>query len=159
MHGVAIARVGHLCAAIALLFATGWAAPAQSQIAGTAWLTDSKDGVVEIRPCGGKLLCGYLQGILNTYGRGAGVRDELNENPKLRSRPICGVPILGKLQQTSANTWSNGWVYDPKRGKSYDVDVTLTNPNTLSVRGYVGVRALGQTVVWTRARSDYPKCK
>ena len=143
---------------IALLIVTALPAPANSQIAGF-WLTDGRDGVVEIRPCGGGLFCGHIRSILNDYGKGPNVQDILNEKPELRSRPICGLPVLGKLQEISFGTWGNGWVYDPKRGKAYDVDVTFSQPDALSVRGYVGVRALGQTVVWTRASSNAPKCK
>lgn len=132
--------------------------PASSQITG-AWLTDARDGVVDIRGCGGGLLCGYIVSILKDYGRGAAVRDELNENVKLRSRPICGLPILGKLKQLGPNTWGDGWVYDPKRGRTFSVEVSLAGSDTLSVRGYKGVRALGQTVVWTRAAPNQPKCK
>lgn len=132
-------------------------APASSQITGS-WLTDVRDGVVEIRPCGG-FMCGYIQSILKDYGRGAGLRDERNENVQLRTRPICGLPILGKLKQVGPNTWGEGWVYDPKRGKTFSVEVTLTRPDALSVHGYKGVKVLGQTVVWTRAASGLPKCK
>lgn len=131
---------------------------AGGQITG-AWLTDVRDGVVNIRPCGSGLLCGYIQSILKDYGRGAAVRDELNENVRLRSRPICGLPILGALKQTAPKTWGDGWVYDPKRGKTFNVEVTLTRPGTLSVHGYKGIRALGKTVVWTRAAPTLPKCK
>ena len=37
--------------------------------------------------------------------------------------------------------------------------LTLSRPGTLSVRGYKGVKMLGQTVVWTRAAPNLPKCK
>jgi uncharacterized protein (DUF2147 family) len=158
MRGVACVTYAAWLMSIASLVGAALAAPAGGQITGL-WLTDQRDGVVEIRPCGGGHLCGYIQSVLNNYGKGESVRDILNENPALRSRPICGLPILGKLQQTAPGTWGNGWVYDPKRGKSFDVEVTLTQPNTLSVRGYKGIRALGQTVVWTRPASTPPKCK
>jgi uncharacterized protein (DUF2147 family) len=146
------------CAALAsvLLAALSLTASAQS-IAGS-WLTDTRDGVIEIRPCADQM-CGYVKSILNDHGQGKQVRDILNENPKLRFRPICGLPILGNLQRISPGTWGNGWVYDPKRGKGFDVEVTLTQPDTLSVRGYKAIWALGQTVIWTRAASDIPQCK
>jgi uncharacterized protein (DUF2147 family) len=144
--------------AFASVLAVSMPIPASSQITG-AWLTDVRDGVVNIRPCGGGRMCGYIQSILNDYGRGPGVRDELNEDVKLRSRPICGLPILGMLKQLAPDTWGDGWVYDPKRGKTFSVEVTVTRPDTLSVRGYKGIRTLGQTVIWTRAASNLPKCK
>src|SRR5688572_26571343 len=111
--------------AFASLLAASMPIPASSQITG-AWLTDVRDGVVNIRPCGGGLMCGYIQSILKDYGRGPGVRDELNEDVKLRSRPICGLPVLGQLKQLGPDTWGDGWVYDPKRGKTFSVEVTVT---------------------------------
>jgi uncharacterized protein (DUF2147 family) len=158
MHRVEVVRAVHSALfALAALTAITFAANASDEVTGL-WLTDERDGIVEIRPCGG-LLCGRIQTILKTYGQKPPLRDVLNEDPKLRSRPICDLPILGKLQRLSANTWGNGWVYDPKRGKTFDVDLTLAQPNVLSVRGYLGVRMLGQTVVWTRAQPGAAKCK
>ena len=55
--------------------------------------------------------------------------------------------------------WGDGWIYDPKTGKTWNAELTLAKPNVLSVRGYYGVKALGQTVTWTRARPNSPKCK
>jgi uncharacterized protein (DUF2147 family) len=156
--GLAVDSLARARVVLASLLVLSAPAPASSQITG-AWLTDVRDGVVDIRSCGGGLMCGYIQSILKDYGRGAAVRDELNENVKLRSRPICGLPILGKLKQLGPNTWGEGWVYDPKRGKTFSVEVTLTRPGTLSVRGYKGVKMFGQTVVWTRAAPNLPRCK
>ena len=158
IRGVAVSGRTACLSFITLIVTTFLPSPAFSQIVGF-WLTDSRDGVVEISPCGTKLLCGHIRSILKDYGKGPGVRDILNEKRELRSRPICGLAILGQLQEISRGVWSNGWVYDPKRGKSYDVEVTLTKPDVLSVRGYVGIRALGQTVVWTRSSTDVPRCK
>ena len=153
-RSVAIAKRA-ACASV-LLAALNLPASAQS-ITGS-WLTDTRDGVVEIRPCADQM-CGYVKSILNDHGQGAQARDVLNENPKLRSRPICGLPILGNLQRISPGTWGNGWVYDPIRGKEFNVEVTLTQPDALSVRGYKAIKVFGQTVIWTRAASDIPQCK
>ena len=43
-------------------------------------------------------------------------RDINNASPELRSRPICGLPVLGNLKD-QGGTWSGGWVYDPRRGR------------------------------------------
>ena len=45
-------------------------------------------------------------------------------------------------------TWTP-WiqVYDPERGKSFSVEITLKDNATLSVRGYVGTKMLGETSV------------
>jgi uncharacterized protein (DUF2147 family) len=123
-----------------------------------SWLTDQRDGIVAIRPCG-KQLCGYVQAILSVPEPGKKLLDNRNETPALRSRPLCGLPVLGKLQKLAANTWGDGWIYDPKTGKTWRAELTLTMRDVLSVRGYYGVKTLGQTVTWTRARPNSPKCK
>jgi uncharacterized protein (DUF2147 family) len=143
--------------AFTALPAVSFAATAGGQITGL-WLTDKRDGIVEIKPCG-NLFCGRIRSILLTYGQKKPIRDVHNEDPKLRSRLVCGLQVLGKLQRLSANTWGDGWVYDPTRGKTFHVEVTLARSNALSLRGYVGIKMLGETVVWTRAGSNIPKCK
>jgi uncharacterized protein (DUF2147 family) len=76
----------------------------------------------------------------------------------MRRRPICGLPVLGDLQQMSEGGFDNGWVYDPKVGKSYSAALDLLNANTLKVTGYAGMRFLGKSLIWTRAPEDLPSC-
>ena len=45
-----------------------------------------------------------------------------------------------------------------RSGKIFDVDVWLKDPNTLAVRGYMGVRFLSETKIWTRAGKNVPRC-
>jgi uncharacterized protein (DUF2147 family) len=158
MRGVRL--VGSVVGAILALsgsFGGSLAATSGGQITGL-WLTDKRDGIVEIKPCG-NLICGRIRSILLTHGQKKPIRDIQNQDPKLRSRPVCGLQVLGNLQKTSANTWGNGWVYDPTRGKTFHVEVALSRPNALSVHGYVGIKVLGETVTWTRASADVPRCK
>ncbi len=48
--------------------------------------------------------------------------------------------------------FAGGRITDPQHDREYRSTLTLDGPNRLRVRGYVGVRALGRTQVWTRAR-------
>ena len=66
--------------------------------------------------------------------------------------------ILGDLEQLSEGGFDNGWVYDPKEGKSYSVALDLIGPDTLKVTGYKGMRFLGKSFIWTRAPADLPSC-
>src|SRR5580698_1929387 len=68
------------------------AAKAADDISGI-WLTAERDGHVEIKPCG-DALCGYIATILDPAVP-PDARDLYNEDSKLRSRPICGLKILG----------------------------------------------------------------
>ena len=135
----------------ALLAST--AAGAADSIAGV-WLGHDRDGHIEIRPCGAAL-CGYVISILDP-SLPPNQRDVLNEKPELRARPICGLEILGDLKD-EGGAWG-GWVYDPRAGKTFDVEVKMQDAGTLSVRGYLGVKLLGETKIWTRAGKDIRRC-
>ena len=49
------------------------------------------------------------------------------------------------------DSWKGGTILDPNNGKEYKAKITLGDDGqTLEVRGYVGVAALGRTQVWQR---------
>ena len=48
------------------------------------------------------------------------------------------------------NEWADGTIYDPLNGSTYSCTIKMTNANTLDIRGYIGVSALGRTDVWKR---------
>ena len=37
-----------------------------------------------------------------------------------------------------ANTWDGGWIYNPEKKKTYDVELTPLDDNRLRVKGYAG---------------------
>lgn len=73
-----------------------------------------------------------------------------NPEEKLRSRPLKGLENLRNFTYAGDNVWENGQVYDPKTGNDYSCKMTLTDPNTLEVRGFIGISLLGRTDVWKR---------
>ncbi|PKN79097.1 MAG: DUF2147 domain-containing protein [Candidatus Cloacimonetes bacterium HGW-Cloacimonetes-1] len=76
--------------------------------------------------------------------------DPLNPDPKLRSRARMGMVVLVSLDYKSPGKWDDGKIYDPMSGKTYSCKATLKNNNTLELRGFIGVPALGKTAVWER---------
>ncbi len=123
------------------------------------WIDNSGDGAVKIEPCGDKL-CGrivWLKDPLNNKGQPK--RDRYNPDESRRNRTICGLSILGELAQMPEGGFDNGWVYDPKEGKSYSVAIVANGANQLSVTGYKGVKFLGKTFTWTRATTTLPSCE
>jgi uncharacterized protein (DUF2147 family) len=48
--------------------------------------------------------------------------------------------------------WINGFIYDPKNGKTYDCIMTMDNDKSkLNVRGYImGMTMFGRTDTWVR---------
>ena len=121
------------------------------------WLTDQGDGTVEIKECGDKF-CGTVYSILPPENPSEPLVDELNAQPELRSRPICGMPIIGGLRKLGPDSWGEGRIYDPHDGGTYDVEMTLQSLNVLVVHGYAHVKFIGRTVTWTRAEKRPSKC-
>jgi hypothetical protein len=55
------------------------------------WLTDTKDGLIEIAPCGQRLCGRLVKSLVPIKPPGTDVN---NPDPKLRGRPILGMPVL-----------------------------------------------------------------
>ena len=154
----------HFKSLLGLLLATGFAMPVAVPASAAPretglWIDDTGKGAVQIEICGGSKLCGrivWLKEPLNAQGEP--LRDKNNPQPERRTRPICGLPILGELQPLPEGGFDGGWVYDPKVGKAYDVAIELVAPDKLQVTGYKGVRFLGKSFLWTRADGDLPSC-
>ncbi|MEG0344120.1 MAG: DUF2147 domain-containing protein [Acinetobacter sp.] len=67
------------------------------------------------------------------------------------NKPILGMDVLKNLKQTSEENYSGGKIIDPLSGKIYSMKAKLSaNGNRLSLRGYVGVSALGRSQIWIR---------
>lgn len=130
--------------ALSLLFLPA-AAEAATPIAGR-WLTADGSGVVTIGACGAAT-CGRLTQILKSRP-GAAATDVNNADPKLRSRPIQGLPILSGFADKGKD-W-RGTIYDPRNGKSYKSIVARNPDGTLAVKGCIAFFC--QTQVWTPAR-------
>jgi uncharacterized protein (DUF2147 family) len=135
-------------------------APAPDTTVGFAgvWLDDTGDGAIEISPCGERL-CGRIVWLKSpTDKAGRPLTDGYNPETAKRKRPICGLPVIGDLKRQSGGSWDAGWIYDPKVGKSYDVELKLRGADRLQVTGYLGTKFFSETFVWTRAPAALPKC-
>jgi len=142
-------------AGTALCYSPAFADPREVGI----WYDDTGKGAVKIEICTPTTLCGkiyWLKEPLNANGEAK--IDRYNPEPSMRTRPICGLPVLGNLEQLAEGGFDNGWVYDPKEGKSYSVALELVAADTLKVTGYKGMRFLGKSFIWTRAPADLPAC-
>jgi uncharacterized protein (DUF2147 family) len=109
------------------------------------WLTDERDGIVEIGRCGDKL-CGRLARSLVPI-KGPPV-DRNNPDPALRNRPIIGLPVLLGFV-ADGGIW-RGQIYDPRRGRHYRATLERLSGDRLKVRGCISV--LCRTIMWTRAK-------
>lgn len=110
------------------------------------WVTQSKDGVVEVYECGAAL-CGKLVKFLVIPPAGAGAKDLNNPDKALRSRTILGLTILTGFK-SDGKEWK-GQIYDPKSGKTYRSIVYKGKSGNLVVKGCIGPFCQAQT--WTPA--------
>lgn len=111
------------------------------------WITQSKDGVVEIYPCG-PALCGKISRFLVNPPAGPNAKDLNNPDKNLRSRNILGMNVLTGFK-ADGNEY-RGQIYDPKTGKTYRSIVYKGKSGNLVVKGCIGPFCQAQT--WTPAR-------
>ena len=132
-----------------LLLLVVYSRPASCEVPRGTWLLANRVAI-QVFDCSG-LLCGkivWLARPRTTAGRPD--VDHLNPDPKLRERPLCGLTILWGLRPNGPGHWSNGWLYDPHDGHTYNVTAELTSPNRISARVYRGVPAFGRTEMLIR---------
>jgi uncharacterized protein (DUF2147 family) len=122
------------------------------------WYDDTGQGAVEIAPCGDRL-CGRIVWLKTPVdATGQPLVDDLNPDPARRRQPICGLPVIGDLKRQRNGGWDEGWIYDPKEGKAYDVELRLRSADTLQVTGYLGIKLLSETLIWKRAPDSLKRC-
>jgi uncharacterized protein (DUF2147 family) len=81
---------------------------------------------------------------------GRPVVDRENPNPNLRSRPLIGLQLIEGFTYVGKNLWEKRTIYNPDNGKTYRCKMTLSAPDRLEVRGFIGIPLLGGISVWTR---------
>ncbi len=131
--------------------------PAAAQVPDVGvWINHEGKGAVEIKPCG-PALCGnivWLRDPINDEGKP--LSDRRNPEESKRTRPICGLPVIGSVKRTSEG-WDEGWIYNPEEGAQYDVYLKASG-DRLTVTGYKGVKLFSKTFTWTRAPADLQRC-
>ena len=90
--------------------------------------------IVEILPEGRSSVCDICEG-------------------EYAGKDLIGAVILRDLER-DGDEWDSGKITDPKNGKTYNAKMSLTDANTLDVRGFIKVplmgSALGRTQTWYR---------
>ena len=114
------------------------------------WLMEKNKVAVRIYECS-EGLCGrivWLQEPVDKQGRLK--RDQYNPKTALRNRPVCGIEVLTGLRPAGQDEWDGGTIYNPQDGKTYAASVRAVAPDTIEVRGYVGLPLFGKTKTLTR---------
>ncbi len=134
-----------ICLTLGLMAGTTAAFGAAAAINGR-WLTQDRDAIVEVGPCG-TTICGRIAKFLVRPPQGNDQKDDNNPDPKMRSRKLLGMSVFYGMKAVG-NEWK-GTIYDPKSGKSYRSVVFLAKNGTLKVKGCVGPICQGQN--WTKS--------
>ena len=137
-------RSAVLATGLAVLLAAPAALAADGGIKGF-WRTGDGRSVIEILDCTNGI-CGRIASLPPD----APATDVNNPDEGKRGQALCKLIMLHSFTQTSDTEWEDGTIYDPKAGKTYDAKMHLTGPDTLDLRGYVGISLLGRTDTWTR---------
>jgi uncharacterized protein (DUF2147 family) len=136
---------------------TGFAAPAQN-VTGW-WLDQSGRAGIFIAPCGAAL-CGAIKWLRNPLDAAGQPRADIhNQDTALRTRPLCGLPMLDSFAPDGNGGWQGGHIYDPENGKTYKSVMHLAADGTLHVRGYIGIPLLGRSEIWTRPAASLAPCQ
>ncbi len=119
------------------------------------WLAQSKESMLHITRSGqnyiGEIV--WLKIPISPV-TGKPKVDFRNPDPKLRDRPIIGLNIFSNFKYSTETKIGEGDIYDPKSGNTYSCRATLTDPNTLTIRGYIGAywMGLGRTEILKRIK-------
>ena len=109
------------------------------------WLTEPRDGIIEITQAADGSYQGRIIG-----GDSPHRTDAKNPDASKRSALLLGQIILKDLTLKSPGHWSGGTIYDPDSGHTYRLNVELLDANHLKLRGFIGISLFGRTQVWER---------
>jgi len=118
------------------------------------WATDDGESRIQIEECGNEL-CGKIIWLKDPFEKnGTDAVDSENPDPRLRTRKLIGLTILGGFipDRRDPNLLGNGWIYDPDSGKTYSSNLRLDSPESLRVRGYIGLPIFGASRIWSRVK-------
>ena len=137
-------RLACLAAASILLPSAlpGWAAERDTPVG--RWLTQDKEAVIAIEPCG-DALCGRIVGVTLDHPD-----DPLPLDNEGHSQ--CGLTIIRGGVPDGEQVWAIR-ITDPRDGKVYRARMWLDEQHRLHVRGYIGIPLLGRTDIWTPFRA------
>lgn len=122
------------------------------------WVNSNGKAGVLIAPCGAQL-CGTIEWLRQPLDAAGKPKTDIhNPDASLRSRPDCGLAILGGFTPDGNGGWHGGWVYDPESGNTYKSNMHVGSDGKLHVRGYIGISLLGRTEIMTRPAAPLQTC-
>lgn len=114
------------------------------------WQNSSGEGQITMYKKGDKYF-GKLSWIKEPNENGKPKTDVKNPDAKLTGMPLVGLDLV-KDFTFEEGKWTGGKVYDPKTGKTYSGNMSMTGLNQLNMRGYIGISLIGRTENWKRVK-------
>ena len=109
-------------------------------------VTDNGNLEVEIGRCG-EALCGTVVKVLANRSMSGG-----GEMVAADNRSPLGMTVLKDFKAAGGGEWQGG-IYNRENAKTYSCKISLSTPDQLIVRPYVGLPLFGKTLTWTRVAS------
>jgi uncharacterized protein (DUF2147 family) len=136
-----------------ILFAALAVAGAHAQTSTvTGYWREPGGSIIRIAPCNHQL-CVEIAWL---PARKRALTDVRNPDPRLRTRPFCGLRIGEGFVEVDPQHARDGRLYDPRSGHTYGGEMTAEG-NLLHLRGYIELRIFGRTQTWVRT-SQPPPC-
>ena len=128
---------------------------AADKILGTYYVSDDtsdEDCKVRITKDKSGTYSGRIFWVKNPNNKdGTPKTDIKNPDPAKRNTPGDQIPLVFHFRyDAKKKQWVDGEIYDPVHGKTYKCKMWFENENTLRVRGYIGISALGRTMTWKK---------
>ena len=113
------------------------------------WKASDGNSILEVArdPDGFSTTIVWLKDPLDAAGKP--ILDTRNPDAGKRARPILGMKNGDGFRFDGKTKWTGGRIYDPEGGKSYKARMSLSG-DTLKLRGYIGVPAIGRAEKFTR---------
>ncbi|MEA3443217.1 MAG: DUF2147 domain-containing protein [Bacteroidota bacterium] len=116
------------------------------------WYTEENKSLIEVYKKGDKYF-GKIIWLKNPNREdGSPKLDKENPDEKLKSRTILNMVIMTGLEFDEDNEWEDGDIYDPESGNTYSCMLTLTSPDKIDMRGYIGFSLFGRSTTWVRKK-------
>jgi len=138
---------------VVALFVLVWPVASSADVSAVngTWINGDGDGLIAVRVEGARISATILGSSGDPVDRPK--TDVNNPDPMLRSRPLIGLELFEGFRYDGDGEWSGGTIYDPNNGKTYRCKLKLVGPDTLKVRGFIGISLIGRSETWTR-KSD-----
>jgi uncharacterized protein (DUF2147 family) len=112
--------------------------------------TKKEKSIVEVYEANGKIYGKIIQLLQEKDGGAGKLCDKCTGADS--NKPLIGIVIVKDLK-IDGEEYKGGTIMDPNNGKTYKCKLEVADGgNTLKVRGYIGLPALGRTQLWYRVK-------